>query len=57
MRFFDPAGGRIVLEGRDYISFTTPEELRKHIIMVPAVRQHFANHCRQPEDGKRKMPR
>lgn len=29
-----PAGGRIVLEGRDYISFT-PEELRKHIIMVP----------------------
>ena len=34
MRFFDPAGGRIVLEGRDYISFT-PEELRKHIIMVP----------------------
>lgn len=34
MRFFDPATGRITLEGRDYISFT-PEELRRRIIMVP----------------------
>ena len=41
MRFFDPAGGRIVLEGRDYISFT-PEELRKHIIMVPQSVSMFA---------------
>ena len=41
MRFFDPAGGRIVLEGRDYISFT-PEELRKHIIMVPQSVSIFA---------------
>lgn len=34
MRFFDPAGGRILLEGRNYVSFR-PEELRRHIIMVP----------------------
>lgn len=34
MRFFDPASGKIYLEGRDYLSFT-PEELRRHILMVP----------------------
>ena len=34
MRFFDPASGKIYLEGRDYLSFA-PEELRRHILMVP----------------------
>ncbi len=34
MRFFDPANGRIFFEGRDYFSWK-PEQLRKHIIMVP----------------------
>ena len=34
MRFHDPEKGRILLEGRDIVSLT-PEELRKHIIMVP----------------------
>ena len=34
MRFFDPATGKITMEGQDYISFT-PEELRRRIIMVP----------------------
>ena len=34
MRFNDPESGRMVIEGRDYLSLR-PEELRKHIIMVP----------------------
>lgn len=34
MRFFDPAKGKITIEGRDYYSMT-PEELRRHVIMVP----------------------
>ena len=34
MRFFDLKKGRILLQGRDYTSLT-PEELRRHIIMVP----------------------
>ena len=34
MRCFDPATGKITMEGQDYISFT-PEELRRRIIMVP----------------------
>ncbi len=34
MRFFDPASGRIYLEGTNYLSLT-PEALRKRIIMVP----------------------
>ena len=34
MRFYDAKQGRILLEGRDYVSFT-PEELRKQVIMVP----------------------
>lgn len=34
MRFFDPAEGRILLEGQDYLSLT-PEELRQRVIMVP----------------------
>lgn len=34
MRFFDLQSGRILLEGRDYLTFTA-EELRKKIIMVP----------------------
>ena len=34
MRFYDVEKGRILLEGRDYISYT-PEELRKRVIMVP----------------------
>ena len=34
MRFYDVEKGRILLEGRDYTSYT-PEELRKRVIMVP----------------------
>lgn len=34
MRFFDPSGGRITIEGRDYLSMT-PEQLRRRIAMVP----------------------
>ncbi len=34
MKFFDPASGRLYIDGDDYISLT-PEELRKRIIMVP----------------------
>ena len=34
MRFYDLEQGRILLEGRDYISFK-PEELRRRVIMVP----------------------
>lgn len=34
MRFFDPENGHILIEGREYLSYT-PAELRKHIIMVP----------------------
>ena len=34
MRFYDLENGRILLEGRDYTSFT-PEELRRRVIMVP----------------------
>ncbi|MDO4354926.1 MAG: ATP-binding cassette domain-containing protein [Clostridia bacterium] len=34
MRFSDLDSGRIVMEGRDYVSIA-PEELRRHIIMVP----------------------
>ncbi len=34
MRFMDPINGHIYLEGRDYFSLK-PEEIRKHIAMVP----------------------
>ena len=34
MRFCDPKSGRIFMEGKDYLSMK-PEELRKHIAMVP----------------------
>lgn len=34
MRFMDPIEGHIYLEGRDYFSLK-PEEIRKHIAMVP----------------------
>ena len=34
MRFYDPEQGRILIEGRDVTSMT-PDELRRHIIMVP----------------------
>lgn len=34
MRFNDVSEGKILLEGRDYISFT-PEKLRENIVMVP----------------------
>lgn len=34
MRFMDPVKGRIYLEGKDYFSLK-PEEIRKHIAMVP----------------------
>ena len=34
MRFYDLEKGRILLEGRDYVSLT-PDELRRRVIMVP----------------------
>ncbi len=34
MKFFDPASGKIYIDGRDYLSIP-PEELRRHVIMVP----------------------
>ncbi len=34
MKFLDPSGGKIYIEGRDYLSID-PAELRKKIIMVP----------------------
>lgn len=34
MRFCDPKSGHIFMDGRDYLSMK-PEELRKHIAMVP----------------------
>ncbi|MBQ4233955.1 MAG: ATP-binding cassette domain-containing protein, partial [Firmicutes bacterium] len=34
MKFFDPASGKIYIDGNDYVSLT-PEELRKKVIMVP----------------------
>ncbi len=34
MKFFDPASGKLYIDGDDYISLT-PDELRKRIIMVP----------------------
>lgn len=34
MRFNDVESGRILLEGKDYVSMK-PEEIRKHVIMVP----------------------
>ncbi len=34
MRFMDPVKGKIYLEGKDYLSMK-PEEVRKHIAMVP----------------------
>ena len=34
MRFFDPANGRILLDGHDYVAFT-PDALREKIVMVP----------------------
>lgn len=34
MRFCDPKSGHIFMEGKDYLSMK-PEELRKHIAMVP----------------------
>jgi ATP-binding cassette subfamily C protein len=34
LRFFDPAGGRIVMEGIPYTA-QSPEELREKIVMVP----------------------
>lgn len=34
MRFSDPDAGRILLDGRDYNAMS-PEQLRRHIVMVP----------------------
>ncbi len=45
MRFFDAADGSIVLEGRDYRTFT-PEALRRHIILVPQTVSLFAGSVR-----------
>ena len=48
MRFADPRLGHIRIDGRDYLSLR-PEELRRHIIMVPqSVCSVQRNHCRQP---------
>ena len=45
MRFFDPSVGRIVLEGRDYVSLT-PDELRRKIIMIPQTVSLFSGTVR-----------
>ena len=46
MRFCDPKKGRIFLEGRDYCSMK-PEELRKHIAMVPQQVNLFSGTIRE----------
>ncbi len=45
VRFFDPSVGRIVLEGRDYVSLT-PDELRRKIIMIPQTVSLFSGTVR-----------
>ena len=46
MRFFDWQSGRILLEGRDYISIS-PKELRKKVIMVPQTVSLFSGTIRE----------
>jgi len=45
MKFIDPAAGRILIEGRDYESFR-PEDLRRHIVMVPQTVSLFTGSIR-----------
>ena len=46
MRFCDPLSGNIYIEGRDYCSMK-PEELRKHIAMVPQQVNLFSGTIRE----------
>ena len=46
MRFCDPLSGKIYMEGKDYCSMK-PEELRKHIAMVPQQVNLFSGTIRE----------
>ncbi len=46
MRFSDTTGGRIYMEGRDYVSFS-PEVLRENIVMVPQTVSIFTGTVRE----------
>ena len=46
MRFYDPDSGSLYLDGRNYLSMT-PEQLRRHIIMVPQTVSLFAGTLRE----------
>ena len=46
MRFCDPLSGKIYIEGKDYCSIK-PEELRKHIAMVPQQVNLFSGTIRE----------
>ena len=46
MRFCDPLSGKIYIEGKDYCSMK-PEELRKHIAMVPQQVNLFSGTLRE----------
>ena len=46
MRFCDPKAGRIYMDGRDYFSLK-PEELRRHIAMVPQQVNLFSGTIRE----------
>ena len=46
MRFCDPLSGKIYIEGKDYCSMK-PEELRKHIAMVPQQINLFSGTIRE----------
>ena len=46
MRFCDPLSGKIYIEGKDYCSMK-PEELRKHIAMVPQQVNLFSGTIRE----------
>ena len=46
MRFCDPLSGNIYIEGKDYCSMK-PEELRKHIAMVPQQVNLFSGTIRE----------
>ena len=46
LKFSDPDSGRILIEGRDYLTFR-PEELRKRVAMVPQTVSLFSGSIRE----------